>query len=216
MSLLLVDVAIIGGGVLLGRWFMRSMRARAAAAAPAPGAANEAPPTPVDRLAGFPCKLGDVLTRTAEGDEAWLAGALVLVEDRPVAALFIAPEAGGDRAILVRPGSSGSAGGTDLTWLAPLRVRELPDLVTSVEPPLSLEHAGTRYERARRLPVKIERIGTGAPSVAPQGLLCEYAGTGTQRLVVLACGANVLAWVGVSLGERDYDILPGDGSTLEK
>jgi len=209
VSLLLVDVAIVGGGVLLGRWLMRSMRARAAAAESAARATSEAPAKPVDLLAGFPCKLGDVLTRTGEGDEAWLAGALVLVEERPVAALFIAPEAGGDRAILVRPPS-------ELTWLAPLRVRELPDLVTSAEPPLSIEHGGTRYERTRRLPVKIERIGTGAPSVAPQGVLSEYAGTGTERLVVLAGGPNVLAWAGVSLGERDYEILPGDASTLEK
>jgi hypothetical protein len=214
--LLLVDVAIVGGGVLLGRWLMRSMRARAAAAAPESGAASDVPAKPVDLLAGFPCKLGDVLTRTAEGDEAWLAGALVLEEDRPVAALFIAPEAGGDRAILVRPGSGGSAGGADMTWLAPLRVRDLPGLVESGEPPHTLEHEGTRYERARRLPVKIERIGTGAPSVAQQGILAEYAGTGTDRLVVLACGPNVLAWAGVALGERDYEILPGDASTLEK
>ena len=95
-------------------------------------------------------------------------------------------------------------------------MRDLPDLVLSAEPPLRIEHAGTRFERVRRLPVKIERIGTGAPSVAPQGVLAEYAGTGSERLVVLACGPNVLAWVGVALGERDYEILPGDASTLEK
>ena len=209
MSVLLVDVAIIGGGVLLGRWLIRSLRARAAAATPANAPASDAPPKPADLLAGFPCKLGDVLTRTGEGDEAWLAGALVLLEERPVAALFIAPEAGGDRAILVRPPS-------ELTWLAPLRVRDLPGLVTSAEPPLSLEHGGIRYERTRRLPVKIERIGTGAPSVAPQGLLAEYTGAGSERLVVLSGGPHTLAWVGVALGERDFEILPGDASTLEK
>ena len=94
MSLLLVDVAIVGGGVLLGRWLVRSMRARAANAAPAGGAGSDVPAKPTDPLAGFPCKLGDVLTRTAEGDEAWLAGALVLEEDKPVAAIFIAPNYG--------------------------------------------------------------------------------------------------------------------------
>jgi hypothetical protein len=216
VSLLLVDVAIVGGGVLLGRWLVRSMRARAGKATPAGGGGSDVPAPKADPLAGFPCKLGDVLTRTAEGDEAWLAGALVLEEDRPVAAIFIAPEAGGDRAILVRPGSAGSAGNAELTWLAPLRVRELPDLVLSAEPPHTLEHGGTRFERVRRLPVKVERIGTGAPSVAPQGVLAEYAATGSERLVVLACGPNVLAWIGVALGERDFEVLPGDASTLEK
>ena len=64
--------------------------------------------------------------------------------------------------------------------------------------------------------MKIARIGTGAPSVAPQGLLAEYAGSGLERLVVLACGPQTLAWVGVAMGERDYEVLPGDGVAVEK
>jgi hypothetical protein len=215
VSLLLVDVALVGGGILLGRWLVRSMRARSAAATPANADAKDAAGPPVDPLAGFPCKLGDVLTRTAEGDEAWLAGALVFEEERPVAALFIAPEAGGDRAILVRPAPGGGASGADFTWLAPLRVRDLPGVVESHEPPHSLEHGGVRYERTRRLPVKVTRIGTGAPSLGPQGIVAEYSGAGSERLLVVACGAQTLAWTGVALGERDYEVLPGDGSTLE-
>jgi hypothetical protein len=216
VSLLLVDVAIVGGGILLGRWLVRTMRARAAAATPAGGGDSDASAPPGDPLAGFPCKLGDVLVRAAEGDEAWLAGALVFEEERPVAALFIAPEAGGDRAILVRPTHGGDAGGAQVTWLAPLRAGDLPGLAPPAEPPHALEHGGVRYERARRLPVKIKRIGTGAPSLAPQGILAEYAGAGSERLVVLSCGPGSLAWVGVALGERDYEVLPGDASTLEK
>src|SRR5439155_880129 len=54
-----------------------------------------------DPLDGFACKLGDVIIR-AGGDEAWLAGALVLAEDAPVAVLFVAPEAGSDRAVRAR------------------------------------------------------------------------------------------------------------------
>jgi len=46
VSLLLVDVAVIGGGVLLGRWLIRSLRARAAAATPANAPAGDAPPKP--------------------------------------------------------------------------------------------------------------------------------------------------------------------------
>jgi hypothetical protein len=215
VSFLLLDVAILGGGVLLGRWMVRSLRGRGAAERPADEAGSDAPAPKRDPLEGFPCNLGDVLTRPVEGDEAWLAGALVLEEERPVAALFIAPEAGGDRAILVHPSPGGGTAGADLTWLAPVRALDLAGLSASSEPPHTLEHHGVRFERIRRLPVKIARIGTGAPSVAPQGLLAEYAGAGLERLVVLACGPQTLAWVGLALGERDYEILPGDGSTLE-
>ena len=61
-----------------------------------------APPAAGPPPATFPCKLGDVVVRAAEGDEAWLAGVLMFEEDRPVAALFVAPEAGGNRAVFVR------------------------------------------------------------------------------------------------------------------
>jgi hypothetical protein len=50
----------------------------------------------------------------------------------------------------------------------------------------------------------------------PAGLLAEYAGAGLERLVVLACGPQTLAWVGIALGERDYEVLPGDGGAEEK
>jgi hypothetical protein len=202
VSLLLVDVAIVGGGILFGRWLVRSMRARQAADARASADAKHAPAPPTDALAGFPCKIGDVLVRPHEGDEAWLAGALVFEEDRPVAALFIAPEAGGDRAILVRPPA-------EITWLAPLRVRELAGVVESAEPPHTLEHGGVRYERTRRLPVKIERIGSGAPAMGPSGIVAEYAGAGAERVLVVASGGQTLAWEGVALREHEVEVLPG-------
>jgi hypothetical protein len=153
--------------------------------------------------------------RAAEGDEAWLAGALVLEEERPVAALFIAPEAGGDRAILVRPTHAGESGSVDVTWLAPVDLRELPGLGPTPEPPHALEYGGSRFERSRRLPVKVTRIGTGAPSVGPQAILGEYAGAGRERLVVLVATPKALAWTGVALRDHEYEVLPGDASTRE-
>jgi hypothetical protein len=148
----------------------------------------------------MPCKLGDVVVRTAERDEAWLAGALVFEEEKPVAALFVAPEAGGDRALFVR-----AAPGSDLTWLVPLAKGALP--LTS-DPPHAVEHEGARYERARRLPVKVTRVGTGAPTVGARAVVAEYAGA--------AGSEQTLAWKGVSLAEGEYDVLPGGASTLEQ
>jgi hypothetical protein len=210
VSLLLVDVAIVGGGFLLGRWIVRTMRARSAAGAPAAADAKE-PAAKGNPLEGFPCKIGDVLVRAAEGDEAWLAGALVFAEERPVAALFIAPEAGGDRAIFVRPSHGGDAAGADVTWLAPVELRDLPGLGPTGEPPHALEHGGVRYERSRRLPVKVERIGTGAPAVGSQAIVAEYSASGPERLLVVAGSPGPLAWVGLALRDSEYEVLPGEG-----
>jgi hypothetical protein len=198
-----VDALVILGGLALGRWIARSIWRRRAGS----GAAVSAPSAPAeDAFAAFPCKLGDVVVRVVERDEAWLAGALVFAEERPVAALFVAPEAGGDRAVLVR--EAPSAG---LTWLAPLAKGDLP--LTS-DPPFALEHGGTRFERTRRLPVRVARAGSGAPNVGERAVVAEYGGPGTQRIVVVAGAEQTLAWRGVALAPGDYDVLPGGGSTL--
>jgi hypothetical protein len=159
-----------------------------------------------DALAGFVCRLGDVVVRRLEGDEAWLAGALVFAEERPVIVLFIAPDAGGGRAVLV-PGP----GHTTLSWLSPIAPEHVP---MGGEPPRALEHAGTRFERTRRLPVRVQRLGTGAPRVGASAVIGEYAAAGLERLVVVAGSEAALAWRGVSLSASEYEVLPGGQSTL--
>ena len=89
------------------------------------------------------------------------------------------------------------------------------ELALTADPPHSLEHGGARYQRVRRLPVTVSRIGSGAPAVGAQAIVAEYEGGGTDRIVVLAGAQQTLTWKGVALGEGDYDVLPGDGSTLE-
>ncbi len=206
---IVIDALVVGGGILLGRWIARTLRARrrAGEGTPAP-AKQDGAQRANDLFAGMPCKLGDVVVRNAERDEAWLAGALVFEEDKPVAALFVAPEAGGDRALFVR-----DAPGSGLTWLVPLPKSALP--LTS-DPPHAVEHDGARYERARRLPVKVTRVGTGAPGVGPRAVVAEYAGPAAERLLVVAGTEQTVAWTGVCLGEGEYDVLPGGASTLER
>lgn len=201
--MILADVALVGAGVLLGRWIMRSVRARRARAAL--GGAEQAQASAAVLLPGVPCKVGDVLVRTAEHDEAWLAGALVFSEERPVAALFIAPEAGGDRAVFAR-----AVPGAELVWLEPLAAAGVP---STTEPPSTLEHAGVRYERIRRLPVHVSRAGSGAPDVGPTAIVAEYAGVAGDRLLVVAGSERRLAWAGAVLREGEFDVLPGDGTT---
>ena len=204
----LLDAALVVGGLALGRWLVRRIRSRGPAAPPGP-TADGAPPVTAVRPppASFPCKLGDVVVRTAEGDEAWLAGALMLEEDRPVAALFVAPEAGGDRAVFVR-----DAPGAGMTWLTPVTKHAPP---ATKDPPHALEHDGVRYERSRRLPVRVSRVGTGAPSVGDRAVVAEYAGPAAMRLLVLAGSERTLTWKGVALTEGEYDVLPGGPETLQ-
>jgi hypothetical protein len=212
---LAVEALVVAGGIFLGRLISRVMRRRSAAIAvsTAPAAAGDPAPLEDDALQGFPCQLGDVVLRRVEGDEAWLAGAMVMLEDRAVAALFVAPEARGDRGVYA-PGP----GETTLMWLAPLPAGELglaSLLAPGGEPPRTLEHAGRRYERARRLPVRVERQGTGAPSVGKRAIVGEYKAAGTDRVLLVLGSDAVAAWRGVALAEGSYEVLPGGKATLE-
>jgi hypothetical protein len=201
---LVVDALIVVGGLALGRWIAQRVRGTR----PRSRSRTSEPPVAAgDPFAALPCRLGDVVVRSLERDEAWLAGALVLEEDHPVAALFVAPEAGGDRAVFVR-----DAPGSGITWLWPLAAGDLP---LTKEPPHALEHDGAHFERARRLPVRVARVGTGAPSVGDRAVVAEYSGPGTQRIVVVAGTERTIAWKGVALAPTDYDVLPGGGAPAE-
>jgi hypothetical protein len=195
---LVFDALVIVGGLVLGRWIVRSARGGRPRG---PSRVPDKPAAAGDPFAALPCRLGDVVVRVVERDEAWLAGALVLEEDRPVAALFVAPEAGGDRAVLVR-----DAPGSGVTWLWPLATGDLP---LTKDPPHALEHRGVHFERARRLPVRVARLGSGAPNVGDRAVLAEYDGPGTQRIVVVAGTEGTVAWKGVALAPAEYDVLPG-------
>jgi hypothetical protein len=142
----------------------------------------------------------------AGGEEAWLAGALVFTEDDPTAALFVAPDAGKDRAIFTRPKPAPL-----VWWLLPIGPAEL---AIGPEPPTSLEHEGVRFERVRRLPLRAERQGTGAPDVGDNVIVAEYTGPGAERLVVVAGSGSVRAWRGSALEEGMFDVLPSGRSTL--
>lgn len=201
MSLTL-GLLVAAGGVIMGRALAQRLR-------PRPGGAPEPvveKPSPSEALEAFPCHLGDVVVRTAERDEAWLAGALIFEEERPVAALFVAPEAGLDRALFARESVN------DVVWLSPLPIAEL---ALTAEPPHTVDHHGIRFERVRRLPVGVARAGSGAPIVGNRAVVAEYQGLGPERIVVIAGSERTLAWVGVSLGQREYDVLPGGKTTLE-
>lgn len=156
----------------------------------------------------LPLALGDVIVRLRAQqqqprDEVWLAGALVFEEDRPIGALFVAPEAGGDRAVFVRADRAGSP----MAWLEPIADDVVP---RSADPPHVIEHAGLRFERVRRIPVRVRRIGSGAPDVGSSAIVAEYAGVAAgSRIVVVAGSEARFAWRGVDLLDGQYEILRG-------
>lgn len=162
---------------------------------------------PTAHLQGFPCQLGDVIMRMT-GEEAWLAGGLVLSEEVPVAALFVAPDAGHDCAIYVRPKPREA-----LYWLEPL---DPSAVLVGGEPPTSVEHGGIRFDRARRLPLRPKRIGVGAPDAGDALLLAEYHSAGDERLLVMKSSAgSTHAYRGVELDASTYEVIASGRSTLD-
>jgi hypothetical protein len=158
------------------------------------------------RLEGFLCQLGDVLTRET-GEEAWLAGGAVLSEDIPVAVLFVAPDAGHDIALYVRPHPRSS-----LFWLEPL---DPSAVLVGGEPPSSVEQGGIRFDRSRRLPLRVKRIGAGAPDMGDEVTVAEYASAGAERLVVLkATNGTIRAYRGLELEEGAYEVIASGDTTL--
>jgi hypothetical protein len=161
---------------------------------------------PHEHLVGFPCQLGDVLMRLT-GEEAWLAGGLVLSEEAPVAALFVAPDAGHDCAIYVRPQPREA-----VYWMQPL---DPGAILVGGEPPSSVEHGGIRFDRVRRLPLRPKRIGVGAPDVGDAVVLAEYASAGSERLLVMRSTSGVShAYRGEELEVSAYEVIPSGNSTL--
>lgn len=163
---------------------------------------------PHAHLVGFPCQLGDVLMRIT-GEEAWLAGGLVLSEEAPVAALFVAPDAGHDCAIYVRPQPREA-----VFWMEPL---DPGAVLVGGEPPSSVEHGGIRFDRIRRLPLRPKRIGVGAPDVGDAVVVAEYASAGAERLVVMRSTSGAShAYRGEELEVSAYEVIPSGRSTLDE
>ena len=176
--------------------------------APAPaGRKRPAPEGGKVRLEGFVCQLGDVVMRIT-GEEAWLAGGIVLSEEVPVAVLFVAPDAVHDCAVYVR----GRPRDT-LLWLEPL---DPSAILVGGEPPSSVEHRGIRFDRERRLPLRPRRIGVGAPDVGDAVIVAEYTSAGSERLVVIKGNTGVVrAYRGLELEPASFEVIASGESTLD-
>jgi hypothetical protein len=147
---------------------------------------------------GLPLKLGDVVSSTTE--ERWLAGALVAREEgRVLSVLFIAPEGAKLAAV-----AAFAPPRKEIFWMDPA------ELVSPEEPPATIELNGVALRRKGRLPVAIERLGQGAPSVGEEAIWGAYEGGAGEVAIVITGQGKVFAWMGQRLAEEQYDRL-GEG-----
>jgi hypothetical protein len=156
----------------------------------------------------FSCRLGDVIVHPG-GDEAWLAGALVLSEDVAAAVLFVAPEAKSDNAVYVHAKPS-----TEIFWLSPLAADSWTPPPTA--PPTTIEVEGEPFERIRRLPFRAARIGEGTPDLGEEVLVAEYKSSRSleKRVISISGGGHARAWIGTAIDIGVCDVLPSGEKTL--
>jgi len=163
----------------------------AAAAKKGEGRASSKP----DPFEGLPLALGDVVATGHE--ERWLAGALVLREDEHVvAALFLAPEGAKLSAVAVFAPPR-----RHIYWMDPAH------LVSPDEPPATIELDGLALRRKGRIPVTVERLGQGAPSVGDEAIWATFEGGSRDVAVVMTSRGQAFAWKGRQLDEGEYDRL---------
>lgn len=196
----LVIAAIIAGGAAVfgGSTFAWLRRKRVPKTArPLPATERSKPGELATR--GFDLELGDVVE--IGGRELWLERGWVLSEgDEAVVVMFSAKEA------------------TLVTLPAPSRASYLLDPVELAfpgDPPPTLESAGVRFERVRRLPVRVEPLSKSPPLPWDQALLSEYRGLATDALFVLGNAGRIRAWQGRLVGESEIERWGGGKSTLE-
>jgi hypothetical protein len=128
---------------------------------------------------------GDVVS--VDGRDHWIGGVWLLSESElPVAALFFAADA--TLGVLAAPR-------TDVHLLAACEID------VAADPPFSLEHNGTHFERERRVPVELTSFGSAPALPVHEALFLEYRGFGGDILLVLAQGSRSWAWLGRSLDQ---------------
>jgi len=203
----LVVVALVAGGSAVAglavRWAL-TRRSKAVTEAPAPAATAlpEGSPrrTPsVLARAGFDIDMGDVVD--IGGRELWLEHAWLMSEERePVAALLSASDA----SLVVLPPPSKSV----------FLLQEV-ELTLGDEPPTSIESRGVRFERARRLPIRVEPLGNTPPLPWDEAIFAEYRALGGDSLWVLARGGRAKAWQGRVVLESEIERWGGGQDTLE-
>ncbi len=154
-------------------------------------------------LASLPVGIGDVVSVDDDPTSAssktmrerWLVGGLCLWDaESLVGAVFVAPEGSRDEAV-----AGFAAPRREIAWMSPEAVE------LGAEPPSALELGGVVMQRRRRLFVRLERLGKGAPDVGERGVFAEYAASGRAVAIVIRGDRATVAWSGVRFDPGEYD-----------
>lgn len=191
-----ITILVITAAVAASMGYLASRRkAKGELGGNANSAANKSPKAALPAakpLAGFPIELGDVIS--SGGEERWLSGAIAAREQTVMMVVFFAPEGREHWVVVAHPLPD-----RDLFWLRPVEV------VSPAEPPATLEIGAFTMHRKRRLPVKFERLGQGAPDVEETGIVAMYSAGAREVAIVLTSGGRCLAWSGRRIEPSEYD-----------
>ncbi len=191
-----ITILVITAAVAASMGFFASRRsAKKGDLRAADEATNKAPKAALPAakpLAGFPLELGDVIS--SDGQERWLSGAIVAREQNAIMVLFFAPEGREHWVVVAHPLPE-----RNILWLRPVEV------VSPAEPPATLEIGGFTMHRKSRLPVKLERLGQGAPDVESTGIVATYSAGAREVGIVLTSGEQSLAWSGRRIDASEYE-----------
>lgn len=154
----------------------------------------------------LPLGLGDVVSveEDAAGvavairmthSDRWLEGGIAIFDGAEVVgAVFLAPEGDRQEAVVAF-----AAPRREIGWLSPIAAE------LGSEAPTSIELGGVVLSRRRRLAVRLERIGRGAPRLGESGTFAEYEASGELMAVVIRGQSSTLAWLGRRYQEGQYD-----------
>lgn len=215
MSLILFSVCAAVGAASASFLAMRRRKAlpsvagnpaNANAEANTSGAAPDLPPREMQKLAGLPLNVGDVVAVEADDmssteavrrkhQERWLTGAYGLFDgSNLLAAILFAPEGLKQEAV-----AAFAPPRSEIGWLSPTEVEIGP------EPPPAIEIGGIVMQRRRRMHVRIERVGRGAAPIAASGTFAEYEASGRAMAIVLRLHDGVRAWTGTRYDASEYE-----------
>jgi hypothetical protein len=189
---LLIGGALLSAGVGAGA-VLRSRRRGVERALP------QAPPRKtVLSERGFGLELGDVVD--VEERSLWLKHAWLALEgDDAIAALFFS----GQDVVVSQPGAG-----------LRLCLTQEVELHVAEEVPSALELDGARFERVRRLPVRLFPVEDSPTPPFDEALLSELRGLSGQVLWVLTHGGFCKAFAGRSLDASEVEYWGGGNATM--
>jgi hypothetical protein len=186
---LVVAALLVAGGAMIGALAARALGRRRVSMA-ADDERARAALSSREQTPGL--AVGDVVS--VRGEHAWLEGGWMLYEgSRRVGAVLFAPE-------LVLVEAAGPRPAWYKAWPAALGIA-----TTLPEPPASLEHDGERFERRRRIPVRIEPLGEAPAPPGEAALFAEYYGLSGDCLWMVRSALATAAFRGARLRDEELE-----------